>query len=104
LERNEPSAWEKIRTGQVIPPTERGLDIEGPVDIRDVLITLGQGYNIVGDRGAVDAPDHITGENKAEKAADISGLFIRSARLEYSFSILDRISRRWRSCDPSITL
>jgi hypothetical protein len=43
LERNEPSAQEKSQTGQLVPPTERGLDDEGSVDIREVLATLGQG-------------------------------------------------------------
>ena len=37
LERNEPSAWEKARTGQVVPPTERGLE-----DIREIMATLGR--------------------------------------------------------------
>ncbi|KAF2184190.1 hypothetical protein K469DRAFT_710096 [Zopfia rhizophila CBS 207.26] len=66
--RNEPSAWERARTGQVVPPMERGLDDEGPVDIRDVLATLSQGHDIAGDVGEVDAPDHVAGENKAEEA------------------------------------
>ncbi|KAG7403873.1 hypothetical protein Forpe1208_v016247 [Fusarium oxysporum f. sp. rapae] len=43
LEQNEPSAQEKSQTGQLVPPTERGLDDEGSVDIREVLATLGQG-------------------------------------------------------------
>jgi hypothetical protein len=68
LERNEPSAWEKVRISQVIPPTERGLDIEGPVDIREVLETLSQGHDIAGDRGEVYAPDYIAGENEVEEA------------------------------------
>ncbi|PNP59973.1 hypothetical protein FNYG_14697 [Fusarium nygamai] len=28
MERNEPTAWEKTRTAQVVPPTERGMDDE----------------------------------------------------------------------------
>jgi hypothetical protein len=46
LERNEPSAWEKARTGQVVPRTERGLEDEGSMDIREVLETLGQGHDL----------------------------------------------------------
>jgi hypothetical protein len=42
LERNEPSAWEKARTGQVVPPTERGMEEDGPTDIREILAALEQ--------------------------------------------------------------
>jgi hypothetical protein len=37
LERNEPSVWEKVRTAQVVPPTERGLEEGQSTDIREVL-------------------------------------------------------------------
>ncbi|KAK4073310.1 hypothetical protein Purlil1_13073 [Purpureocillium lilacinum] len=43
MERNEPSAWEKTRTAQVVPPTERGMDDEGSVDIDDLLTLLNEG-------------------------------------------------------------
>ncbi|KAK4089235.1 hypothetical protein Purlil1_6224 [Purpureocillium lilacinum] len=43
MERNEPSAWEKTRTAQVVPPTERGMDDEGFVDIEDLLTLLNEG-------------------------------------------------------------
>ena len=43
LERNEPSAWEKTRTAQVVPPTERAMDDEGSVDIEEILTLLSQG-------------------------------------------------------------
>ncbi|KAF1814387.1 hypothetical protein P152DRAFT_447755 [Eremomyces bilateralis CBS 781.70] len=46
LRRDEPSAQEKARTGQVVPSTERGLDEGEAVDIREVLATLGQGDDI----------------------------------------------------------
>jgi hypothetical protein len=70
LERNEPSAWEKARTGQVVPPTERELDVEGSVNIRDVLATLSQGHDIAGAGGEVNALDHVAGENEAEEVAE----------------------------------
>ncbi|PVH91575.1 hypothetical protein DM02DRAFT_576886, partial [Periconia macrospinosa] len=70
LERNEPSASEKARTGYVVPRTERGLEDEGPVDIREVLATLGQGQDVVeeedqesadGEGGVDEAePDNVT--------------------------------------------
>ena len=47
LERNEPSAWEKARTGQVVPPTERGLEEDGPTDIREIMAMLGQEGDMV---------------------------------------------------------
>ncbi|KAM6514384.1 hypothetical protein FALCPG4_015533 [Fusarium falciforme] len=43
MERNEPSAWEKTRTAQVMPPTERAMDDEGSVDIEEILSLLNQG-------------------------------------------------------------
>ncbi|KJZ68518.1 hypothetical protein HIM_12094 [Hirsutella minnesotensis 3608] len=43
LERNEPSAWEKARTAQVVPPTERAMDDEGSVEIEEILAALHQG-------------------------------------------------------------
>ncbi|EGY20851.1 uncharacterized protein VDAG_02375 [Verticillium dahliae VdLs.17] len=43
LERNEPSVGEKTRTAQVVPPTERGLEREENVDIREVLEMLNGG-------------------------------------------------------------
>ncbi|EJT68750.1 hypothetical protein GGTG_13680 [Gaeumannomyces tritici R3-111a-1] len=48
LERNEPSAWEKARTGQVVPPTERGLE-EGELrDVREILAALERGDDVGG--------------------------------------------------------
>ncbi|KAI8649820.1 Helitron-like-N domain-containing protein [Fusarium keratoplasticum] len=43
MERNEPSAWEKTRTAQVVPPTERAMGDEGSVDIEEILDLLNQG-------------------------------------------------------------
>ncbi|KAI8649752.1 Helitron-like-N domain-containing protein [Fusarium keratoplasticum] len=43
MERNEPSAWEKTRTAQVVPPTERAMDDEGSVEIEEILALLNQG-------------------------------------------------------------
>ena len=61
LQRNEPSASEKTRTGQVVPPTERGLDGEGPTDIQEVLATLAQGHDITDS-------EHGSNEDAAEEA------------------------------------
>ncbi|KJZ69874.1 hypothetical protein HIM_10729 [Hirsutella minnesotensis 3608] len=43
MERNEPTAWEKTGTAQVVPPTERGVDDEGSVEIDEILTALHQG-------------------------------------------------------------
>ncbi|KAJ4175614.1 hypothetical protein NW767_015725 [Fusarium falciforme] len=46
MERNEPTAWEKTRTAQVVPPTERGMDDEGSLEIEEVLARLNRGEDI----------------------------------------------------------
>ncbi|KAH7142798.1 hypothetical protein B0J13DRAFT_623396 [Dactylonectria estremocensis] len=46
LERNEPSTQEKARTEQLVPPTERGLEDERSMDIREFRETLGQGHDL----------------------------------------------------------
>jgi hypothetical protein len=46
LERAEPSAWQRARTGQVVPPTERGLEERRGVDVREVLTMLHQGEDM----------------------------------------------------------
>ncbi|KAM4064173.1 ATP-dependent DNA helicase PIF1 [Hirsutella rhossiliensis] len=45
MERNEPSAWEKTRTAQVVPPAERAMDDDGPAEIEEVLARLRQGQD-----------------------------------------------------------
>ncbi|KAM3449851.1 hypothetical protein NHJ6243_009907 [Beauveria neobassiana] len=54
LERNEPTASEKARTGQLVPQSERGLDEVGCADIREVLASLAEGHDAVAD-GDVEA-------------------------------------------------
>ncbi|RSL86104.1 hypothetical protein CDV31_016452 [Fusarium ambrosium] len=46
MERNEPTAWEKTRTAQVVPPTERGMDDEGSLEIEEILARLNRGEDI----------------------------------------------------------
>ncbi|KAF1809820.1 hypothetical protein P152DRAFT_476222 [Eremomyces bilateralis CBS 781.70] len=57
LRRDEPSAQEKARTGQLVPPTERGLDEGEAIDIREVLATLGEGYDIEPDQDVTGEPE-----------------------------------------------
>ncbi|KAJ3453327.1 hypothetical protein MRS44_017574 [Fusarium solani] len=54
LERNEPSAREKIQRAHIVPPIERGLEVAGPTDIREILASLEDGEK--GENGA-DATD-----------------------------------------------
>ncbi|KID93560.1 arrestin domain-containing protein, partial [Metarhizium majus ARSEF 297] len=46
MERNEPTAWEKARTAQVVPPTERGMDEEDSLEIEEVLARLDRGEDV----------------------------------------------------------
>lgn len=46
LQRNEPSAWEKTRTAQLVPPTERGLQADEAIDVREILATLNEVQSI----------------------------------------------------------
>lgn len=90
LERNEPSAWEKARTGQVVPPTERGLEDDGPADIREIMAMLGQGRDVASNRDEVEEGDE-DGED-SDHGADLdsaaetiheissSGMFALDAR------------------------
>ncbi|KJK73763.1 hypothetical protein H634G_10968 [Metarhizium anisopliae BRIP 53293] len=45
MERNEPSAWERARTAQVVPPAERAMDDESPAEIEEILTQLYQGQD-----------------------------------------------------------
>jgi len=68
LERNEPSAWEKARTGQVVPPTERGLEEDGPTDIREIMAALGQGHGIVSNGHETEEEGYEDGEDSGHVA------------------------------------
>jgi len=54
LERNKQSAWEKAQTGQLVPPTERGLEEGELMDIREVLATLERGDDVVDGETDID--------------------------------------------------
>ncbi|KAG7001810.1 ATP-dependent DNA helicase PIF1 [Fusarium oxysporum f. sp. conglutinans] len=77
LERNEPSAQEKSQTGQLVPPTERGLDDEGRVDIREVLATLGQGNDWEASHEVLAEPSNEDGDAAVGMVHEISssGMF-----------------------------
>ncbi|KAF5696631.1 ATP-dependent DNA helicase PIF1 [Fusarium mundagurra] len=82
LERNEPSAREKAQTGQLVPPTERGLEDEGSVDIREVLETLGQGHDLEASGEVTAEPGDADGGAAAAMVHEISssGMFALDGR------------------------
>lgn len=67
LERNEPTARERTRTAQVVPPSERAMDDEGAADIEEVLALLRQGLDPA--EGRRDAgPPRGSGDDHTEDA------------------------------------
>jgi Helitron helicase-like domain at N-terminus/Domain of unknown function (DUF6570) len=66
LERNEPSVREKVRTGQVVPPTERGLEEDGPVDIQEIIAMLSQGCDVVGNEHEAEEENNEDGDHDAD--------------------------------------
>ncbi|KAM4058924.1 PIF1 protein [Hirsutella rhossiliensis] len=66
MERNEPSGWEKARTAHVVPPTERAVDEEGPVEIEELFALLNQGQE-AGGQGEGHGPN---GEGAVRDGSD----------------------------------
>jgi hypothetical protein len=85
LERDEPSAWEKTRTAQLVPQTERGLEPADDVDVREILATLNEAQAATRDgleeRGAAwDSARAVPGEDANENGEVVqeisaSGMF-----------------------------
>ncbi|KAL8284658.1 hypothetical protein RB597_008496 [Gaeumannomyces tritici] len=86
LERNEPSAREETQTAHIVPPTERGLDDPGPVDIREIMALLGEERGRSGDAAGDDpAPvEEVAGrsDNSHDRVHEIgsSGMFSLDCR------------------------
>ncbi|KAM4067349.1 PIF1-like helicase [Hirsutella rhossiliensis] len=68
LEHNEPSARERTRTAQLVPPTERAMDDEGVVEIEEVLAMLRQGRDPAEGR-----PDYVADADKIRFAREAIG-------------------------------
>ncbi|CVL08147.1 uncharacterized protein FMAN_14189 [Fusarium mangiferae] len=49
LERNEPSAREKMQTAHIAPPEERDIDGHEPVDIQEIMASLAEGLSTSGE-------------------------------------------------------
>jgi hypothetical protein len=85
MEHDEPSAWEKTRTAQLVPPTERGLEAEGAVDVREILATLNQeqaardsemdGEGTAQRIGNVEVEEGIDGNSDIVQEINASGMF-----------------------------
>ncbi|XP_044717360.1 PIF1-like helicase domain-containing protein [Hirsutella rhossiliensis] len=83
MERNEPSAWEKTRTAQVVPPAERAMDDDGPAEIEEVLARLRQGQDVSDkpsrefEGGGADGANDAVPEDGAKMINEItsSGMF-----------------------------
>ncbi|PVH90605.1 hypothetical protein DM02DRAFT_607276, partial [Periconia macrospinosa] len=71
LERDEPSAWEKTRTAQLVPPTERGLEAGEDVDVKEILATLNQPQAVRHEE--MEEGGIVAGSGYAEAEADIDG-------------------------------
>jgi hypothetical protein len=54
LTRDEPSAFEKTRTAQIVPQTDRGLEDEAPVDIEELLANLNSQQDLDTDNSELD--------------------------------------------------
>ncbi|XP_044718721.1 PIF1-like helicase domain-containing protein [Hirsutella rhossiliensis] len=54
LERNEPSARERTRTAQVVPPSERAMDEGGATEIEEILAMLRDGARPEEDGGVIN--------------------------------------------------
>lgn len=70
LERNEPSAREKIQTAHIVPPTERGLDDPGVVDIQELLASVERDQGFCGEAVAGEPAVEDDGTDVHDSAGD----------------------------------
>lgn len=88
LERNEPSAREKIQTAYIVPPSERGLEDQAPVDIYELLASLDGDDALRGDAVADDpacaegGADEQGGDTDRVHEISSSGMFGLDCRLD----------------------
>lgn len=70
LEHNEPSAREKAPTAHIVPPTERGLDDQGPVDIQEIMASLGEDRSTSGGEAGDDSAPKEDGSGRPDNNGD----------------------------------
>ncbi|KAH6959988.1 hypothetical protein BKA56DRAFT_624022 [Ilyonectria sp. MPI-CAGE-AT-0026] len=86
MERNEPTAWEKTRTAQVVPPTERGMDDEESLEIEEVLARLNREDIPSGEtQGPGLSEDE--GGHRSEAESDQLGKSINEVALSVMFAL-----------------
>lgn len=67
MERNEPTVYEKVRTAQLVPSVERGLEEDQSKEIIEIVAELERGEGDTdGERGSEEEEDPPCGENEAE--------------------------------------
>ena len=67
VERNEPSAWEKMRTAQLVLLTERDLKEKRSINIQKVLTMLNQGEDVEMSKRVFKKPDSSDGEDSEKQ-------------------------------------
>ncbi|EXM14869.1 hypothetical protein FOTG_16742 [Fusarium oxysporum f. sp. vasinfectum 25433] len=68
-----PPHGEKTRTAQVVPPTERGIDEEGSVEIEEILVSLNQGQDIPNGGIELLGPNKDEGRDQGESEPEKLG-------------------------------
>ncbi|KJZ70036.1 hypothetical protein HIM_10564 [Hirsutella minnesotensis 3608] len=88
MERNEPSAWEKTRTAQVVPPSERAMDDGGPVEIEELFDMLNQERQTPGDRPCAESANDGDGARVQDReAANQAGDLINEVTSSAMFAL-----------------
>ncbi|KNB18529.1 hypothetical protein FOXG_15932 [Fusarium oxysporum f. sp. lycopersici 4287] len=81
LERNKPSAREKMQTAHIVPPTERDIDDHEPVDIQEIMASLAEGLSISGEpevdgfASGEDGDDWVGNNRDRVDETELSGMF-----------------------------
>ncbi|KAG6978077.1 hypothetical protein FocnCong_v021441 [Fusarium oxysporum f. sp. conglutinans] len=81
LERNEPSAREKMHTAHIVPPTERDIDDHEPVDIQEIMASLAEGLSTSGEpevdgfASGEDGDDWVGNNRDRVDETESSGMF-----------------------------
>jgi hypothetical protein len=81
LERNEPSAREKMQTAHIVPPTERDIDNHEPVDIQEIMASLAEGLSTSGEpevdgfASGEDGDDWVGNNRDRVDETESSGMF-----------------------------
>ena len=90
LKRSELSALEKARMGQIVPPTERGLEERRAMDVHEVLTMLRRGEDVEGCAIVDDDWDSSADEDVDEQVADDARLVIYEISSSGMFNIDDQ--------------